>query len=449
MSGSLNRDLKNFTYLWLVAFLCAGMNAPAFAQSQGDNPRVEYQFKRGDTLIELARKYFRKSSDYRIVQRLNRIRNPHRIPVGKKVTIPFHLLKYRKSQANLSAFRGNVSIASMGKPLKPVKGLGLGEGSQLLTAAGSFLTLQLEDGSRVSMPSNSKVRITRLRHILLTDSVDYELAVDRGRLRSKVTPFGTKSGRYKVRTPVSVSAVRGTDYRTRVDDVAETAFSETVEGAVDVAVGNKTVSVPKGTGARANDMGETVTASLLSAPELVDPAKVQSEADLSFDIVPSDLAAGYRVLVSSDAGFVDIVAEQKSDSDGITLSSIPNGRYFAKATAFSGEGFEGMPSTYSFKRSLNTVSGSAEQGDFGYKFKWFGEGSGKRLYRFQLLRNSKAAVPMVDELDFNLVITFTRWRRNAFHAFDFNVSIKVELLLESFIGVSHHFRIGNWTNLTT
>lgn len=399
MSDGLNRDLKSFTNLWLFVFLCFAITVPVFAQSQGDNPRVDYQFKRGDTLIELARKYFRKPSDYRIVQRLNRIRDPYSIPVGKKVSIPFHILKYRKSEANLSAFRGNVSIASKGKTLKAIKGLGLGEGSQLLTAAGSFLTLQLEDGSRVSMPSNSKVRITRLRHILLTDSVDYELAVDRGRLRSKVTPFGTNPGRYKVRTPVSVSAVRGTDYRTRVDDVAGTAFSETVEGEINVAVGQKSIGVPKGMGARANDTGEAVTANLLSAPEMLDPAKVQSDENLSFDMVANELATAHRLLVSSDAGFVDVIAEQKTGSDQVTLTGIPNGRYFAKATAFSGEGFEGMPSTYAFKRVLNTVSGSAEKGDFGYKFKWFGEGTGKRIYRFQLLQGSREAVPIVDETD--------------------------------------------------
>lgn len=398
MPERLTRDFMKFAGLWLVLIFVGPFAPLAYAQ-KNDNPRVEYQFKRGDTLIELASKYFRKQSDYRIVQRMNRISNPHRIPVGKTVVIPFHLLKYRKSQANLSAFRGNITIASMGKTLDPVKGLGLAEGSELLTAAGSFLTLQLEDGSRVSMPSNSKVRITRLRHILLTDSVDYELAVDRGRLRSKVTPFDGKPGRYNVRTPVSVSAVRGTDYRTRVDDLTASAFSETVEGAIEVAAGDALVEVPQGTGARANEAGETITAELLNAPELIEPAKVQSEENLTFQVAQGGLTTGHRVLVSSDAGFVDIIAEQKGDGNLITLAGIPNGRYFAKTTAFSGNGFEGMPSTYAFKRLLNTLSGSAEESDFGYKFKWFGQGSGKRVFRFQLLKGNKNAVPIVDETD--------------------------------------------------
>ncbi len=385
----------------------------AQAQSFADNARVEYVFKRGDTLIDLANKYMRKRSDYVAVQRLNRIANPRFIPVGKTVSIPFRLLKYRKSEASLSAFRGNVSIVRGGQTIKPARGLDIAEGSRLATAAGSFLTLQLEDGSRISMPSNSKMRLTRLRHILLTDSVDYELAVDNGRVRSKITPFDKKYDRYRVRTPVAVSAVRGTDYRTRVDEATGTAYSETVEGAVDVAAGDsfegaEIVSVPAGKGAAATVTGDLATADLLTPPELIDPAKVQSEEELNFTIAPQAAASAHRVLLSSDAGFVDIVAEQLGDGPTISLPGIEDGRYFAKATAIGQDGFEGMPATYSFKRQLSTLSGSAGKGDFGYRFKWVGTGKGKRVYRFQLLLDDKNAIPVIDEAGLtNDVITLS------------------------------------------
>ncbi|MEP3226738.1 MAG: FecR domain-containing protein [Parasphingorhabdus sp.] len=405
MTGGKNktfsfRTLRVFSFVLMAPVTIAPFAAQA--QTSADNARVEYVFKRGDTLVALAEKYMRKQSDYVTVQRLNRISNPRLIPVGKTVSIPFRLLKYRSSEASLSAFRGNVSIARRGQTLKPAKGLEISEGSRLATAAGSFLTLQLEDGSRISMPSNSKMRITRLRHILLTDSVDYELAVDSGRMRSKVTPFDKKHDRYRVRTPVAVSAVRGTDYRTRVDGETGTAFSETVEGAVDVAAGDsiddaQVVAVPAGTGAAATTTGALETAELLAPPEILDPAKVQSEETLSFAVAPRDAASAHRIIISSDAGFVDIVAEKLVDSPVIDLPAIEDGRYFAKATAVSKDGFEGMPAAYSFKRQLSTLSGGAGQGDFGYRFKWSGAGKGKRLYRFQLLSGDKKSLPVVDE----------------------------------------------------
>jgi len=374
----------------------------AHAQTDANDASVDYEFKRGDTLIDLAEKYLRKRSDYVTVQRINRINNPRFIPVGKTVSIPFHLLKYRPSEASLSAFRGDISISRSSRSITPAKGAVIAEGSALATAASSFLTLQFEDGTRVSMPSNSKMRITRLRHILLTDSVDYELAVDRGRIRSKVVPLDKKYDRYRVRTPSAVSAVRGTDYRTRVNEVTGTVYSETVEGVIDVTAGDSftgsdVVTVPAGTGAAASVTGDLAKADLLSPPELADPAKVQSDETLEFAVTPRADASAYRLLISLDAGFVDVVGEQQSDNATIDFPAIEDGRYFAKITAIDQNGFEGMPATYAFKRLLSTLSGSAESGDFGYRFKWHGAGKGKRVYRFQLLLGDINTVPMVDE----------------------------------------------------
>ncbi|WP_217272272.1 FecR domain-containing protein [Sphingopyxis sp. BSNA05] len=384
--------------------ICALAFAPGetAAQKKSDAEQITYVFKRGDTLSSLANKYLRKWSDYVAVQRLNRIADPHNMPVGTSLRIPVSLLKYRPSEARLSAFRGNVSIASGGQNRAPVAGMNIGEGSDIRTAARSFMTLQLEDGSQVSLPSNSQVRITRLRHILLTDSIDYELAVDKGRIRSKVAPLDKKADRYRVRTPVAVSAVRGTDYRTRVDDVSGTAFSETVEGEVVVAAGESLngatlVAIPAGTGAAATASGALAKAELLPPPELLDPAKVQSEAELLFAVEPGPSAVGYRIIVASDAGFVDIVAEAQVSGTQLALPTLPNGRYFAKLTALAADGFEGMPATYSFKRQLSTLGGSADAGDFGYRFKWFGEGEGERFYRLQILKDSKTSVPIIDE----------------------------------------------------
>lgn len=389
----------------LVAILmgaCVFAPSQTAAQTHSDPEQITYVFKRGDTLFSLANDYLRKWSDYVVVQRLNSIADPHQIPTGKRLRIPFYLLKYRVSQAKLSAFRGDVSISIGGRNREPVRGMIIGEDSQITTAARSFLTLQLEDGSRVSLPSNSHVRVTRLRRILLTDSIDYEISVDRGRIRSKVAPLEKKADRYRVRTPVAVSAVRGTDYRTRVDEATGTVFSETVEGEIVVATGasltkGKLISIAAGTGAATTVTGAIATAELLPPPELLDPAKVQSEPELQFSIAAKNSVAGYRLIIGSDAGFVDLVAEAEAEGATLQLPAIPNGRYFAKVTAIAADGFEGMPATYAFKRQLSSLGGSAEAGDFGYRFKWFGEGEGQRFYRLQILKDDKSSIPIIDE----------------------------------------------------
>ncbi|CSI06746.1 Uncharacterised protein [Vibrio cholerae] len=49
---------------------------------------------------------------------------------------------------------------------------------------------------------------------------------------------------------------------------------------------------------------------------------------------------------------------------------------------------------------------------------------------------------LVDKLDFHFIAS------NTFHAFDFDVCIKIKLLLESTIRVSHDVRISEWSYLT-
>ncbi len=361
---------------------------------------VIYTVRKNDTLIGLASKYLRSVDSYKIVQRRNGIANPRAMPVGKRLSIPMDLLKYRASAAKLEAFRGQVAIVVAGRNQVPVVNMPISEGNRIGTAANSFVTVALEDGSRLSMPSNSAMKFNRLRRILLTGSIDYELEVETGGLRSKVVPKANPADRYRVRTPVSVSAVRGTDYRTRIGDPALGVFTETVEGEVGVSLPghNQPIEVGAGTGAAVRASGEVTTGQLLPPPELINGGAMQSDDMLRFAVQPAPEAQGYRAVVAADAGFVDIAGEAQSDSNNLVLQGLPNGRYFVKTTVFSDQGFEGMPSTTAFKRVLSTVKGEAERGDFGFRFKWTGSGAGPVSYRFQLSRGSETAVPMVDEL---------------------------------------------------
>ncbi|MDZ7587994.1 MAG: FecR domain-containing protein [Parasphingorhabdus sp.] len=396
MAQAARIAMERLKYCLLIVGLALVVVQPVEAQPV---ETVDYSFQRGDTLMGLAAKYMRRVTDYRIVQRLNRIADPRSIPVGAIVQIPVALLKYRASSANIAAYRGNVAVALAGRQLPVAQGMALAEGSVVATAANSFVTIRLEDGTLISLPSNSAVTIGRLRRILLTDSIDHEFAVTSGSMRSRVAPLQRPEDRYRVRTPAAVSAVRGTDFRNRVDAVNSKSFSETVEGSVDVLAKGSTSAVPvlAGQGAAVADDGGLQTAKLLEPPVLVEPAKIQSDAQLRFAAEPGSGSVAWRYLLAADAGFIDVLAEARSETAEALLPSLPNGRYFVKATAFDAAGFEGLPVVYGFKRVLSTLSASADATDFGYRFAWQGEGSGVRRYHFQLLRGSKDALAMVDE----------------------------------------------------
>ena len=381
----------------LLTTIALGLFALAIPAQAADDTLI-YQVKSGDTLIELGTKYFVQADDYLTVQKTNNIRNDRAIPVGTKLRIARRLLKFQSSTAQIASVRGNVLHLARGTQNAAVKGASLGEGSTLKTAGSSFATITLENGSRVSLPSNSDLKIVRLRRYLIDSSLDYDFEVGRGAAKSKVTPMTNGNDRYVVKTPKAVSAVRGTDFQSRYDDVAGSDFSEVTEGALAVTLpGDTQTDMPAGNGLAVKADGAVIRESLIAQVELPSAGKLQKEKTVSF-VAPDALGTnGLRVSLASDAGFIDELAEANFSDGKASFEGIEDGNYFARFRAVSASGIEGMPATYAFKRRQNSVSASGGKSDFGYAFKWVGQGRGKLLYHFQLFQGTADGIAIVDE----------------------------------------------------
>ncbi|HMT41057.1 MAG TPA: FecR domain-containing protein [Sphingorhabdus sp.] len=378
--------------LSVAAFsLAACFGAPAQA-----NDDLAYKVVRGDTLIGLADKYMLRTGDYRIVQKRNRIANPHLIPVGTILKLPRTLLKFQPSSARLSSVKGQVTMMD-GNIAKAVSsGQLLSEGQAVKTSGGSFASLLLEDGSRISVPSNTDLKIVRLRRYILESALDYDFQVDRGSARSKVAPLKSANDRYQVRTPRAVSAVRGTDFQTRFDDSTNRDFAEVDEGALAVGVkGGSELAVPAGSGLAVNADGSAITEALLPPLEIEGAGRLQNESSVRFAVAAQKTPL--RVSVAKDAGFEEQLADQIVSGADADFGNLEDGTYFFRARAISTKGLEGLPATYAFKRRLNSISGSAGSADEGWVFKWSGQGRGTIRYNFQLFRNNTDGPAFVDE----------------------------------------------------
>lgn len=143
---------------------------------------LTYQVQRGDTLYALAAAYLIRPSDYRIIQRLNGVQAPRRLQVGRSLTLPVNLLKTAPEQAVVTSYRGAVQIDTGQGLATPRQGQAVGEGSLVVTGANAFVRLTLSDNSHMVVPSNSRVRLSRLRRYLINDALDHGLTVERGRL---------------------------------------------------------------------------------------------------------------------------------------------------------------------------------------------------------------------------------------------------------------------------
>jgi hypothetical protein len=378
--------------LSLVAALPVGAAPPMFG----------YTVQRGDTLYALAQAYFTHPGDYRTVRRANHISNPRRLPAGMELEVPIELLRTRPILAHLLAFRGDVTIGPESKPVAASRNMSFSEGATISTGPDSDAQFELPDGSRISVPSQSRVRIERLRFTLMSGKVERALVVEKGRSESHVTPLKNSGDSYKVSTPLSVSAVRGTEFRVQYDADRRQASTEVVKGAVQVSSGRgEPVVVVAGYGANIGSGGVAAPESLLPAPSLLRPDRVLDDAAIEIDLAPTAGAVSYEAVLATDAGFVDTLAETTSAEPRLSFAGLPDGVYFLRLTAVAPDGLEGLPATYALDRALNTLSLTAPVESIAgphrrYLFRWQAEGDGQRSYRFQLFRDQNPR-PIIDE----------------------------------------------------
>jgi hypothetical protein len=405
-------------------FVTASM-APA-----ADDAPIRYTVRKGDNLITLGKLYLRNPQSYKIVQQQNRITNPHAIPIGKMLVISRSLLKYRPATAKLISVRGQVLANSD----NAASGQILPEGAEIRTGPSSFATMQLDDGSRISLPSNSNVRITRLRSYILGGSLDYDFDISKGGLRSSVVKHKSSDDRYQVHTPKAVSAVRGTDFQSRFDPDSGSDYAEVVEGALLVEAGSDAArALPAGNGLTVKVSGSVVTEALLAPPSIIAPGKTQADKIVRF---VAESSGGIRYTIAADAGFIEQVADTIVPDGKAEFEGLANGNYFVRARAISENGIQGIPATFAFKRRLNGVTASAGQSDEGYAFRWLGEGEGVQRFHFQLFRNATDRIAMVDEAG----LTGDRITLSDLPPGDYYWRVGVVQYLEGEIGI-------NWTPL--
>lgn len=368
---------------------------PAAAQSTVSSRQAEtldYVVRPGDTLIDLASAYMNRPLDYRRVQRENRVANPRRLSIGRTLALPVDLLRADPDEARIAGFRGAVSLNQDGVSGAPTSGQIVRESAVLSTGANAFVRLALSDGSHVVVPSNSRVRVSRLRRYAINGAVDHALTIEAGRAESRVTPR-TRPGGFAIRTPVSVSAVRGTDFRVSFDEASERSATEVLEGTVAVASGENEALAAADQGVSAA-AGAVRLLPLLPAPALARPDAPQTQPQVVFEVQPLPGAERYRGRIAQDAGMIESFAEADSAPGGpLAFGDMEEGAYFLRLTALSPEGLEGKATTYSFIRARNGVAGLASAMDQRdrrrfYRFRWEAEGVGEASFRFQLWREA-------------------------------------------------------------
>lgn len=422
--------LMNNTHIRVIAFVALAATilgaSPSYAQRVGTpEATVPYVTKEGDTLLAVAAHYLSGIDAWRSLARLNGVDAPRRLPPGVVLKLPARLLRREPLTVRVAALSGPVERSSANGPFTPLLlDTSIVEGQTVRTGQNGFVTLEFGDGTHTSLPPNSTIELHTLRKTALTGATERVIDLQRGEVVNGVTHATRKDDRFEIHSPSVVAGVRGTHFRVNYERAA--TMVEVLDGTVAVdEAGRAQSEVPIASAVPASapfcpapstlqlvhggfgnitresgSVGEPVK--LLPPPELTDPAKLQTEATVAFDVAPLPASRAYRLQIGRDADLLDAIREERVNGPHASFTDLPDGTYFVRISAIDGEGLEGMPRTYEFERWLDELTATSERrkGSRDYEFRWsLAHSSPGAHFRFVLAHTADLRDPIVDRVD--------------------------------------------------
>ncbi|MHA7473459.1 FecR family protein [Burkholderia pseudomallei] len=409
-------NARGFVTKYVLTACCAAATALAAQHAAAQSAKnrsvatVDYTTRSGDTLYDVSARYLQGTDDWPLVAQLNDVPVPKHLQPGVVLKLPAARLRKERLSARVIAAHGTVESAGRGSAqFAPVAvDATLTEGDRLRTGSNAFVTLELSDGTHLSLPPDSQIDLATLRRTVLTGTLERVIDLRRGSVDSEVTHLKKKDDRFQIRSPSVVAGVRGTRFRVNYDK--DGRASPPVEGLDGTVGGAPSAKRSADTLVHAN-FGNVTSASgvvgspiaLLDAPQLANPAKIQDDPQVAFDLVPLGGAQSYHVQIARDAGLYDLFKEVQVPAPRATFADVPDGTYFVRIAAIDSHGLEGQPRIYAFERRRFGVDASAAPADGGYAFRWSttqdGAAAGATRFRFVLSRSKDLSNPIVDQVD--------------------------------------------------
>jgi hypothetical protein len=382
---------------------------------------VSYTTREGDSLYDIASRYLSDPADWALLSRLNQVSAPRRMPAGVVLRLPAGKLRQDPEAAHVVATSGPAEHAFGKNPYVPVTAsTTLVEGDHIRTGPNGFVTLELPDGSYVTVAQDGELDIGKLRRTTLTGAADSVFELRRGEVESQVTHAKKRDDRFQIRSPSVVAGVRGTRFRVAYSGAGQTTAVAVLDGAVGVDPlgqrGRDTAPLPGvplqasrqlvkasfGSVTRSDGaIGDPVE--LLAAPALSQPARVQDGKTVAFNLVPAEHAVGYRVQISRDADQLDLIREQRVVAPHADFGDLPDGTYFVRIAATAANGLDGLPQAYAFERRKLGLEASAapRAGSRDYEFRWFvsSRPNVETRFRFVLATAADLRHPIIDRTD--------------------------------------------------
>ena len=360
ISKGLKLNSQRITFLLLFVGFSTNL-----VTAQEQNPEWRYSVRKGDTLIDIAKRYLKNPEDWQVLQKINKIKNPRDMHQGKVILIPLNALKQTPAPAEIVLVSGFASIkTSTNVTQDALVGSLLNAGTLISTGKNSKINLKFADGSIVTLESNSSLILDTLSIFGGGGMVDTKLRLQQGKVEVLANPMHSQM-KMQIHTPTAVAAVRGTEFRVSTD--GSIARQETLHGKVVLSAAGKNVGVAKGYGSLSeNSKPPLAPVLLLDAPDTSNLPSQLSTLPLKFEFPVQQNAKGYIAKLSSDPQFDTILTsnleiaalaiDHSVKTNQVLFDDLPDGKYFLKVRAKDEKGLEGYDATHTFTLNVHPIA---------------------------------------------------------------------------------------------
>ncbi|MFV9474088.1 FecR domain-containing protein [Advenella sp. RU8] len=304
-----------------------------------------YQIKEGDTLSSLSETFTSKPSNWQAIKKANRIANTRKIPTGTMLKIPFILIDEVPDEAKIIYLTGDVLINNTPASKKHL----IVENDTITTGAQSNVTVELSDESKVQIPPDSVVLVKRLRKFRGTGLIDSIFDIQTGKLAAHASPQKTGVGRFEIRTPVSITGVRGTVVRAEAAG-QNGSSSELLQGnAAFIAAESRhqLIDLDANQGITATAQGKAGDIiELLPPPEI--SLNQTSPFEFRVNIKPVSGASAYLVRVSNDISGYDVLFTDTIKKPEASVTGPGKGTYYVSVRSIDSNQLAGADAVQPF-----------------------------------------------------------------------------------------------------
>lgn len=267
----------------------------------------------------------------------------------------------RERTASMSYVKGSVEVNLAGslewQPAK--KSIKLKKGDKVRTRSGSRCVVQFDDGSQLTIKSDSLVLIDEMTEDIRTRTKNSAIKLLVSDVEASILRPTAKGSRFLIETPGSVAQVRKARMNIRVNERNETEY-KLLSGDVSVRAGDREVKLGQSEVVTLAKTGGVLSRGrLLGVPAAREPGNLAwmvtraEKSPVKFSWSWLKEARYYHLVVATDRYFSNVIYDNsKVSGTSATVRGLPPGLYYWRISCVDGKGQESLFSSFQVFRVI-------------------------------------------------------------------------------------------------